>query len=238
MGDVVSAETSATATLAPRALPGFLDMKSLGFPVVETATPLFNELPMQLFPAEPRVPFVTVSCCTGTASAAQELVTRTAGAGDMEKPLSRTSHNCTTCRSANARISNIVTDRDTTTWKLKRPPSRHRKRRWTDRPPLNFGFSPCPPTPSLLTRWCTVWSLGHVSCPYRRVEALNACAECREADVTKISIAAYNRIRDRYALLRSGGAAGFASARSSSPHSAASVAGLPFLASARQLRCC
>lgn len=41
------------------------------------------------------------------------------------------------------------------------------------------------------------------------VEALNARAERGDAEVTKISIAAYGRIRDRYALLRAGGAAGF-----------------------------
>ncbi len=41
------------------------------------------------------------------------------------------------------------------------------------------------------------------------VEALNARAERGDAEVTKVSIAAYGRIRDRYALLRAGGAAGF-----------------------------
>jgi 1,4-dihydroxy-6-naphthoate synthase len=41
------------------------------------------------------------------------------------------------------------------------------------------------------------------------VEALNMRAERGEAEVTKISIAAYGRIRDRYVLLRAGGAAGF-----------------------------
>lgn len=41
------------------------------------------------------------------------------------------------------------------------------------------------------------------------VEALNAGAESAAFDVVKISVAAYGRIRDRYALLRAGGAAGF-----------------------------
>ena len=72
------------------------------------------------------------------------------------------------------------------------------------------------------------------------VEALNARAERGEAEVTKISIAAYGRIRDRYALLRAGGAAGFGVgpivvARSAR---AVSAAALPFPASARRLRCC
>src|SRR3954454_10407331 len=41
------------------------------------------------------------------------------------------------------------------------------------------------------------------------IEALNARAERGDAEITKVSIAAYGRIRDNYALLRSGGAAGF-----------------------------
>lgn len=41
------------------------------------------------------------------------------------------------------------------------------------------------------------------------VEALNRGAEEGAFDVVKISAAAYGRIRDRYALLRAGGAAGF-----------------------------
>jgi 1,4-dihydroxy-6-naphthoate synthase len=41
------------------------------------------------------------------------------------------------------------------------------------------------------------------------VESLNERAEREEFDVTKISVAAYGRIREKYALLPSGGAAGF-----------------------------
>ena len=41
------------------------------------------------------------------------------------------------------------------------------------------------------------------------VEALNRGAEDDAFDIVKISVAAYGRIRDRYALLRAGGAAGF-----------------------------
>ena len=79
-----------------------------------------------------------------------------------------------------------------------------------DRSPLNFGFSSCP------NDTFAFHALVHGLVPGPRVvphiddvEALNARAERGEADVTKISIAAYGRIRDRYALLRSGGAAGF-----------------------------
>lgn len=79
-----------------------------------------------------------------------------------------------------------------------------------DREPLNFAFSPCP------NDTFAFHALVHGLVPGPRVvphiddvEALNARAERNEADVTKISIAAYGRIRDRYALLRAGGAAGF-----------------------------
>lgn len=41
------------------------------------------------------------------------------------------------------------------------------------------------------------------------VEALNQGAEGGRFDVVKVSVAAYGRIRERYALLRAGGAAGF-----------------------------
>jgi 1,4-dihydroxy-6-naphthoate synthase len=41
------------------------------------------------------------------------------------------------------------------------------------------------------------------------IEALNIRAASGEAEATKISLAAYLQLRDRYALLRAGGAAGF-----------------------------
>jgi len=121
VGDVVSAETERYGDLGAASPSGFLDMQALGFPVVEAATPLFNELPMQLFPAEPRVPFVTVSCCTGTASAAKELETRTGGAVEsMEGAAIAHIALLHTVPVGEVRgISNIVTDRDTKTWKLK-----------------------------------------------------------------------------------------------------------------------
>ena len=79
-----------------------------------------------------------------------------------------------------------------------------------DRAPLNFAFSSCP------NDTFAFHALVHGLVPGPRVvphiddvEALNARAERGEAEVTKISIAAYARARDRYALLRAGGAAGF-----------------------------
>jgi 1,4-dihydroxy-6-naphthoate synthase len=79
-----------------------------------------------------------------------------------------------------------------------------------DYPSLNFAFSPCPND----TFAFHALVHGLVQAPpvvphIDDIEALNARAERGEAVVTKISMAAYGRIRDRYALLRSGGAAGF-----------------------------
>lgn len=79
-----------------------------------------------------------------------------------------------------------------------------------DRTPLSFAFSSCP------NDTFAFHALVHGLVPGPRVvphiddvEALNARAERGEAEATKISIAAYGRMRDRYALLRAGGAAGF-----------------------------
>src|SRR5688572_28302372 len=60
IGDVVCAKIEIYGDLGAQSPTGFLDMKALGFPVVDSAgSPLFNEIPMQLFPSEHRVNFVT-----------------------------------------------------------------------------------------------------------------------------------------------------------------------------------
>ena len=51
-----------------------------GVPCRGAPTPLFNDLPMQVFPVERRVPFVTVSSCTGTERRRAAIETRTGGA--------------------------------------------------------------------------------------------------------------------------------------------------------------
>jgi 1,4-dihydroxy-6-naphthoate synthase len=79
-----------------------------------------------------------------------------------------------------------------------------------DRETLNFAFSSCPNDTFAFHAIVHGFVSGPAVVPHiDDVEALNARAERREAEVTKISIAAYGRIRDRYALLRAGGAAGF-----------------------------
>jgi 1,4-dihydroxy-6-naphthoate synthase len=75
---------------------------------------------------------------------------------------------------------------------------------------LSFGFSPCP------NDTFSYHALVHGIVPGPRltphiddVEALNERAERGVAEVTKMSVAAYGRVRDRYVLLRAGGAAGY-----------------------------
>ena len=79
-----------------------------------------------------------------------------------------------------------------------------------DRPAVEFGFSTCP------NDTFAFHALVHGLVPGPRVvpfladiEVLNERAERGEAEVTKVSTAALGRLRDRYVLLRSGGAAGF-----------------------------
>jgi 1,4-dihydroxy-6-naphthoate synthase len=79
-----------------------------------------------------------------------------------------------------------------------------------DPAPLNFAFSPCPNDTFAFHALVHDLVQGPRVVPYiDDVEALNARAERGDAEVTKISIAAYGLVRDRYALLRAGGAAGF-----------------------------
>ena len=121
IGDVVSAASERYGDLGATSPSGFLDMGALGFPVVDAPAPLFNELPMQLFPVERRVPFVTVSCCTGTESAAREIEKRTAGAVESMEgaAIAHVAHLHNVPVGEVRGISNIVTDRDTKAWKLK-----------------------------------------------------------------------------------------------------------------------
>ena len=75
---------------------------------------------------------------------------------------------------------------------------------------MTFGFSPCP------NDTFAFHALVHGIVPGPRlepfmadIEVLNERAERGEAEITKVSTAAYGRLRDRYILLRAGGAAGY-----------------------------
>jgi futalosine hydrolase len=120
VGDVVCAETECYGDLGATSPAGFLDMRALGFPVVEATVPLFNELPMHVFPVPRRVPFVTVTSCSGTDDLARTMEKRTGGAVEnMEgAAIAHVAHLHGIPVGEVRGISNIVTDRNTQTWRL------------------------------------------------------------------------------------------------------------------------
>lgn len=79
------------------------------------------------------------------------------------------------------------------------------------RPPVDFAFSPCPNDTFAFHALVHGLVAGPRVSPHMDdIEALNLRAGGADAEVTKVSINAYGHgLRDRYILLRSGGAAGF-----------------------------
>lgn len=121
IGDVACADSECYGDLGATSPGGFLDMRALGFPIVAGAEPLYNVLPMQLFPAPTRVRFVTMSSCTGTDAAARALEARTGGAVEnMEGAAVAHVARLHGIPVGELRgISNIVTNRDTQAWRIK-----------------------------------------------------------------------------------------------------------------------
>ena len=78
-GSVVCAESECYGDLGADSAGGFLDMQALGFPVIAGEKPLYNAIPMQIFPAAGRVGFVTVNTCSGSDKRARTLEVRTGG---------------------------------------------------------------------------------------------------------------------------------------------------------------
>jgi 1,4-dihydroxy-6-naphthoate synthase len=76
--------------------------------------------------------------------------------------------------------------------------------------PLTLAYSPCPNDTFIFTGWVE----GHIpGAPpvverLEDIDVLNAAALAGEADIVKMSFHAYGHVRDRYCLLRSGGALG------------------------------
>jgi futalosine hydrolase len=95
-------------------------MQALGFPVVGGPNPLFNRLPLDLFPAARRVPFVTCATCTGTDAKAAAIVARTGGAVEsMEGAAVVHVARLMGVKVGEVRgISNAVGNRDRTAWRL------------------------------------------------------------------------------------------------------------------------
>lgn len=121
VGDVACAQMEIYGDLGAQSPGGFLDMRALGFPVVAGASPLFNELPLQVFPVDRHVRFVTVSTCTGNDAVAREIESRTGGAVEnMEGAAIVHVASLYSVPVGEVRgISNMVTNRDKHSWRLK-----------------------------------------------------------------------------------------------------------------------
>ena len=121
VGDVISADSEIYGDLGAQSPGGFLDMKALGFPVISTPSVLFNELPLQVFPTTARARFVTVSTCTGSDAVAREIASRTSGSVEnMEGAAVAHVALLHGIPVGEVRgISNLVTNRDVKSWKLK-----------------------------------------------------------------------------------------------------------------------
>jgi futalosine hydrolase len=121
IGDVVCADMECYGDLGASSPTGFLDMKALGFPVISSPRPIYNDVPMQIIPIADAVKFVTVSTCTGTEATARSIEARTGGAVEnMEgAAIAHVGHLLGIGVGEVRGISNVVTDRDTTSWRLK-----------------------------------------------------------------------------------------------------------------------
>lgn len=120
-GDVVCASSETYGDLGADSPNGFLDMRALGFPVIEGGEPLFNELPLDLFPARRRVPFVTCAGCTGTEATAAALVARTGGVVESMEgaAIVHVAHLMRVPVGEVRGISNPVGNRDRASWRLR-----------------------------------------------------------------------------------------------------------------------
>jgi futalosine hydrolase len=120
VGDVACAASEVYGDLGVMSPGGFLDMQALGLPVIDETPPLYNTLPMQIFPSEHRATFVTVNACTGTNDAALALQARTGGAVEnMEGAAVAHVARLHGVPAGEIRgISNMAGDRDRSAWRL------------------------------------------------------------------------------------------------------------------------
>ncbi len=80
----------------------------------------------------------------------------------------------------------------------------------TEARPLRLAYSPCPNDTFIFHAWTQGLLPGAPAVTERLedIDTLNGLAAAGEADVIKVSFNAFGRLRDRYALLHSGGALG------------------------------
>lgn len=76
--------------------------------------------------------------------------------------------------------------------------------------PLTLAYSPCPNDTFIFTPWVEgrIPDAPPVVERLEDIDVLNGAALAGEADIVKLSFHCYGHVRDRYALLRSGGALG------------------------------
>lgn len=80
IGDVACASSECYADLGADSPDGFLDLQGLGFPLIAGANgapPIYNELPLQLFPCPRHAKFATVNTATGRDETAAGIARRT-----------------------------------------------------------------------------------------------------------------------------------------------------------------
>ena len=120
VGDVVCADIECYGDLGAASPAGFLDMKALGFPVDRLADGSTTICRCSCSPPARRVKFVTVSTCTGTDATARDIEARTGGAVEnMEgAAVAHVAHLHRIPVGEVRGISNIVTDRNTSSWRL------------------------------------------------------------------------------------------------------------------------
>ena len=120
-GSVFCAETECYGDLgATDASGAFLDMQDLGFPVLPKG-PIYNVIPLQLFPGPRRVRFVTMNTCSGSDATACALESRTGGAVESMEGAA-IAHVCMLygipCGEIRG-ISNRAGNRDRGSWRVK-----------------------------------------------------------------------------------------------------------------------
>ncbi len=121
IGSAVCAESECYGDLGADSPDGFLDMQALGFPVVQGASPLYNVLPMQIFPAMRRTRFVTMNTCTGNDDDARAIEARTGG-GVESMEGAAIAHVAALAGIPVGEIrgiSNLVGNRDRNSWRVK-----------------------------------------------------------------------------------------------------------------------